>query len=554
MIVTETTKLYTSSMSIQSFNDISVENSKSRFNEFQRDGIIKDDCRFEDLAWNTTDEYSNIGLHFKFNLFAYTNNYEQIFKTPFDEFIVTVKVFILSLVGRNALSSIQTVLLDLRHITGIPADQVYRTNDLNIALPSLVGDFFNLFSRENDENPDLDRLIYTMDAYADAAYGGVSRKQRVLADFDTYLLFNDLMDDFWRSPISETHRLFYYPLYLWWRLTAVIPLRPRELLLTPRDCLCIQDNEYYLRLRRNKIKGSSRQISYKITDDYVVETYKIPKLLGEDIQKYLDLTSAFDDTDLDTLFVADPHYRHWGQSKHSNSRYFTYTNLRTLLRCFYDEVIVGTYRLRIVDTMLDNGTHLADGEIGRIRLGDTRHLALINLMQSGGTPVAAMMLAGHDSINMASHYYSNVEHMIECKTYKQFRRVQGGRVQYQLSVPSELPSREQYVSLANNGKCFSERFLSGEITDCLSSVGPDGEIGYCSSCPYYQRSGISYFDSDDIYKRNIMNDCDALARAVELVRTQQGNIEDIGEAILKLQSSSFSYERFLMEKNQKHGG
>ena len=317
MLIPTQKNLYSSSMSMISLSDLNVEDVKTRFEGFQRDGVINSDCKFDDPVWHTTDEYSNVGLHFKFNLFSYSNNYQQIFSLPFEGFVVSVKAFILSIMGRNALSSIQTVLLDLRHVIDVPVDQVYgTTNAINVSLPSLCGDFFNLFQTD-DNNFEIDRLVYAMDAYAEASFGGTGRKQRVLADFDTYLLFNDIMSDFWQSIINKDMRLFFYPLYLWWRLTAVIPLRPRELLLTPRDCLYAENGDYYLKLRRNKLKGSNRQISYKITDDYVVDTYKIPQSLGEDIQRYIEATAEFDDTDIGTLFIADPHYHHWGQCKHS---------------------------------------------------------------------------------------------------------------------------------------------------------------------------------------------------------------------------------------------
>lgn len=116
MLIPTQKNLYSSSMSMISLSDVNVEDVKTRFEGFQRDGVINSDCKFDDPVWHTTDEYSNVGLHFKFNLFSYSNNYQQIFSLPFEGFVVSVKAFILSIMGRNALSSIQTVLLDLRHV------------------------------------------------------------------------------------------------------------------------------------------------------------------------------------------------------------------------------------------------------------------------------------------------------------------------------------------------------------------------------------------------------------------------------------------------------
>ena len=46
-----------------------------------------------------------------------------------------------------------------------------------------------------------------------------------------------------------------------------------------------------------------------------------------------------------------------------------------------------------------------DHEINFIHIGDTRHIAMINLIAEGASPVTAMLLAGHDNITTSSHYF-----------------------------------------------------------------------------------------------------------------------------------------------------
>lgn len=86
----------------------------------------------------------------------------------------------------------------------------------------------------------------------------------------------------------------------------------------------------------------------------------------------------------------------------------------------------------------------------------------------------------------------------------------------------------------------------------MSAIGENGEIGYCPTCQYYRKGGASYFGSDDIYKRQMKDDCTALRDAIAIVRQGKGCIEDIGEALLKLRASSISYESYLMEKKLKN--
>ena len=557
MIMSER-NLISSVLATSVFSTELLEEAKERFAQLQGDSIIRTGCSFDDTVWATTDEYSNIGLHFKFNLFSYTSNYYPLLNIQMHQFVDALKTFILSLIGRYALATIQSFLLDMRHITLVPPDQIYAaTDEIHLSCPLLCADFFtSIYSKNEDEPPDdLDHLIYAMDTIGEISAFNSKRRQRTLADFDTYFLFNDILNDFWASELSNRVRLFYYPLYLWWQITAVIPLRPREFLVTQRDCLSIKDGEYYLSLRRNKLKGNKKMISYKLADDYVINSYKIPQRLGDQIQEYKNLTDGYDSTDIDTLFVTDTHYSQWRQKKHSDSRYLTYTNLRTILRYFYMEIIQKKYKLRIVEKP-ENDRHLLDDEIAQIHLGDTRHLALINLMQSGGTPVAAMLLAGHDSPDMASHYYSNLEHLIECRTYRLQRKVLGGKGEFQLAGSTIVPKETVPFPLGNGGMCFSSTFQNDDYSDCLETVGPNGEIGYCPSCPHYRNSGATYYDEEEIYKRNMKDDCIALTNAIEAVRKQHGaGVETLGSELLKLRASATTYELFLKEKTlTKNGG
>ena len=547
---TSAEKLFTSSLSIMSLDPATIQEARDLFVEYQFAGIIKTDCSFGDPIWYTTDEYANVGLHFSFNRFSY-EAYSSIFSLSFNDFLVHVKAFLLSLFGRLALSTLQSLLLDLRHIIDTEPSRIFAASEeINISCPNHCEEFFLMLPNAEDSQ-DINRLIDAMESYADINFGSQRRGQRALASFETYFLFDDIIKDFWASNPPLADRVFYFPLYLWWSFTAVIPLRPREFLLTPRECLSVgKDDHFYLKVRRNRLKGGHRAISYRLEEDYSFDTHKITVELGKDIQAYIDITAQFDKTDIDTLFVTDPHYYKWGRKKLSASRFLSYTNMNTILKYFYAEVICGKYGYRIVDQPAVG--HLADGEIQYIHLGDTRHIALINLMQQGGSPVTAMLLAGHSNTSMASHYYSNIKTLTEVKTYRQYRKLLSGNAQYHITPTVPLPETLPFSSLSDGGKCFSTAFSDGSIEDCLKTVGENGELGYCPACPFYRKNGISYWGSDDIYKQSLQEDCLALERAVSVVRKGKGCLEDIGEALLRLQASSASYEKYLTEKYQHY--
>ncbi|MBP3898794.1 MAG: hypothetical protein J6D57_13295 [Mogibacterium sp.] len=524
----------------------SIENAEIRFDELAALGVIRRDCSFDDPVWYTTDEYSNIGLHFTFDEESYGRHYREYFHLSFEDFLSYLKSYLTILFGKNALSTMQDFVLDVRHLIATDIDEVAdATARLSLSTPSLVSDFLSLLPEPYHDYKDIDLAL---DTYCARAFDNKDINQRTLADFDSYFLFDSILKDFWKAELSDDDRLFYYPLYLWWNVTAVIPQRPREFILTERDCISRNaDGSYMLRLRKNKLKGGNKSVSYNIENDYEVITLRIPENLGLEIERYIEMTEEYESTDLGTLFVSDPHYRKWGQRKHRDSRYFTYVNLRTVVRVFYQEVIEEIYGLNVYYRY--EPEHLRQGDICYIQLGDTRHIALINMMQQGGTPAAAMFLAGHDNINDAAHYYSNLSALTRCKTYcKHSLLVGSSGPEYQIIPPSYFPDRGEGVVLTDGGKCYSEKYKAGDFSDCYLISGPDGELGMCTSCTYYRPIGLSYFTSDDIYKRNLMDDCIALERAVSLVRSEKGGLEDIGEAVLRLSASSESYSRFLEER------
>ena len=545
MIVNNAEELFTSKISFSEFDALAVNEARSRFSDLQDRGIIKKNCVFDDVSWFTTDEYSNIGLHFKFNEFEY-KPYEEILDFELAEFVVYLKAYMVSLFGEIALETIQLFLLDIRHIVSMPPVYVYGNNsDLKLRQPRKCEAFFSSLPADSEE---LGQLISGLVAYGDLMYGMTEPRQRMLADFDTYFLFNDILEDYWASPLTDEQRLFYFPLVLWWKLTGVIPLRPREFLLTQRECLTKnEEGKYFLHLRRNQLKGGRKNLKYKIDEDYSVDTYQIPAALGMLIEEYIALTDKYSNTELDTLFVTDVHYKKWERSKPFTSRFLTYTNMVTILHYFYHEILHDKYGLTIVSNRIER--RLRKNEIGEIRLGDTRHIALINLMQEGGTPAVAMFLAGHLNTETASSYYTNISKFLECKISRQYRKVIGGQVEYAIShfVPKEVATVG--VLLESGSRCFSDAYKNGMISDCVNVIGPNGEIGYCPNCKYYSNVHNARPDKTEFYKRNIKDDCAALRDAIEVVRTGKGEESTIGEAMLRLQSSTLSYEAYLKEKS-----
>ncbi len=536
-------KIFETKISTQSSNLFDLSKALEIFRVNKEEKIILK-SNFEDNYWKMSDEYSHVGLDFSINKFYYKNSVFFSMGINENELILYLKCFILFSLKEYSLNTFRSFLNDIEKIIEIQDENI--DYSINIYNPCLVIDFFSFIPIENTEL--LDSLLESLDYYTDYFYEKNKSNMRKLATFDSYFLFNDIINDYWSQSISLKDRLFYYPLYLWWMITGIIPIRPREFILTPRNCIFIKEGEWWIKLRRNNIKGFNKSKSHKIDLDYRIEEYPITKEIADDINKYLDLTKDFESNELNTLFIADTHYHKWFYTKNIRSRYLTYANMNTILRYFYDEIIIGRYGLKLVNKEFEK-LRLNEYEIQYIHLGDTRVISMINVMLEGGTPALAMWLSGHESLSEGFNYYGNISMLIECRTYKEYRKVLQGNITY-YSLPikySEFKDKD-YIILENGDRCYSQNTINKSFIDCLKVSGPEGEIGYCPSCSWFRKNGANFFASEDKYKTNINESYKFLANAVQSVRKVNGNLEDIKVGLMKLQNTSFEYEQFLKEK------
>lgn len=538
-------KLFRKVNEIILFDDNMIESAKECFQDYVEKGIILT-TNFEENKWETTNEYSNVSFIFNLNKFQYKKFYELVFQLSFDDFVTYLKSFIVLSMEHHVLITLQAFLRDIKKLVKeLKVNEVFSLANMKISNPSVCIDFLSTLPCL--ESNELTQLIEQLDELLNVGYQLNTKKQRKLAQFQSYFLFNDIISDYWTKPLSDDERLFYYPLYLWWQITAVVPLRPREFLLTQRNCLTEKDGKYYLTLRRNNLKGKDKGVSHKISEDYYLTTYEVPFKLASEILNYLELTKDLSSTQLDTLFVTDSHYRKWKRIAGTKNRFLTYSNLNTILKYFFNEIVSQQYGYFVHH--INSPKQLEEHEINFIHIGDTRHIAMINLIAEGASPVTAMLLAGHDSVTTSSHYFSNLSQFIECRSYQLYRKLTNSQTSYSISkTHHKYTVNKNYVSLDNKGRCYSPRFAEGDYSDCLKVISSHAELGACTSCPFYRKAGKDYFSMDKTFKKSIDEEALIVDEAIKRVRQGKGNVEDIGEALLKLKTVSHSYQEYLTEK------
>ena len=551
-------KLFKIENYFETFDRDCVLRAKEVFDDYFDKGIILS-YDFDHKKWETTNEYANISLFFNISEFQYRRFYQSFFQLSYKEFINYLKSFIVFSMKQHVLRTLQQFLMDIKQIIkNTTKDTFLDLENISVKFPGLCIDFFSNLPCSDDSQ--LNQLLEQLDnkLTINLQKKQRSKQQRQLAQFQSYFTFNDILNDYWSQTLSKKERLFYYPLYLWWQITAILPLRPREFLLIQRNCLTEKDGKYFLTLRRNIIKGRDRLVAHKISEDYTLNTYEITNSLASEIKTYLILTENDRSTKLDTLFVTDPHYNRWGRRTGVNNRFLTYTNLNTILRYFFNEIISQKYGYQV--NYFSFPARLDENEINLIHIGDTRHIAMINLIAEGASPVTAMLLAGHEDVTTSSHYFSNLSQFIECRSYQMYRKLTSKNTNYAISKRQPFyKAQGQYITLENKGRCYSPRFAKGDYSDCLKVISEHAELGACTSCPFYRKAGKDYFSMDKTFKKSVDEKAMVVNEAIRKVRQGKGHIEDIGEALLKLKTVSNTYQDYLnakqlsLEENKSNG-
>ena len=182
---------------------------------------------------------------------------------------------------------------------------------------------------------------------------------------------------------------------LWWLITNIIPQRPTEFLLLRKDCLLTSqidgEDRYFITIYR--IKNNNNKESIEIDE----ATYNILNNIINKITTQIPNNSPY-------LFNIDFYYYHRPR-KHNRRKSNQRLNRRdfySILDDFYNEVVSGIYQVN---------------EIERVKFGDTRHFAIINMCLQGFNMLSVANMAGHQSIYTQNEYFSHAKHFATSYVY-----------------------------------------------------------------------------------------------------------------------------------------
>lgn len=513
---------YSRYLVVDRMDEENLGRAKENFAYYQQLGVITGGT-FDDDIWNVTDEKSRTSIRFNYSDDDYENHAQEWIECSSKCYREAAKAYIVFLMGSRALGALRGMATMFRNAVVEDFSDGLNFGDDGFHMAELL----RLIPGDSDIR---EAAIEKLEDSA-AAATKVRGRQRKLLDFSSYFHFSDALNDFWATA-DDREKLFYFPLYLWWNLTAVLPLRVTEFLVMPRECIQKTAQGYLVTVRRTRLKGGHTLMTYHLDDDYVKKAYPISDKIAGEICWYREKTSQDVPPPIDVLFYMAPYksYR-----KDAEQEVFNYDCLVHTRDDFYKYVLVGK-------------------GIPVVKPGDTRHIAMMNLIISGGSPRICMELAGHVNMGISSHYYSNMSALVECATYELYRRNKKGTAA--VISGSSIYSLERTENLIKipDGWCCSTKRKEMDVSDCIMAVNTLGEIGDCKCCRHFrpERQGVHLdFLDTELGKEKVTADSWFLMHMVEAVRQGIGCREDLRQAMLRLQQSCSHYSECLLKQYEE---
>lgn len=521
-----TNRAYIRQMIVSEISEDNLKLAQTLFMEYRKKNVILNES-FNDDVWILSNQKEKYTVSFSFSEVAFYRNASKWIGCNNVCYKNCTKAYLIFSLGALSLDSLKEIQKQFLKVAESNFDAILQITVLAKHVLELLKIIPGRTDKREQAIEKLDENISLI------KYKRNSGEQRDLADFNSYFEFEELINEFWEVANAE-EKIFYFPLYFWWKLTSILPLRPSEFLLTPRKCLEVGRNgEKILKIRRTKLKGGTEKITYRIDGDYELKKYVITEALFIEINNYINATQNMKLSEIGTLISREPYCNHVKNSIKIKDRYFSYSDICITLEYFYEEHVKNSGR-----------------KIEKINLGDTRHLAMASLIITGGSPIICKELAGHSDINISSHYYTNISNLVECMTLNRYRKQKGKTaiIQGENYYKCSLPRIKHRVS---EGWCDYDEIRNGDVSECSKVIDENGQIGNCNYCKHYwpdvQGLRLEFFD--EVKGKNKVDfDCVFLMKMIELTRKGIGCSENIERALLRLQRSSDHYGKCLWEK------
>lgn len=340
----------------------------------------------------------------------------------------------------------------------------------------------------------LDNITFTHDKH----------KSRDLPCYQSIILFDCIINDF-ISKHNISEKIKYYPILIWWTLSSVIPLRPGEIYQLPKSCIFEDNGKFYIHIERLKNKFKRKKLSKPIVKDFEIkqETYEV-------ICNYINFINEFDDGKL--LFSTNILQKCSFTTNTVNKevKNINANLMKAIYRHFLKEVVEEIYGYHIVPL----GQRVNDNDIERIKMGDVRHLTIINMMMMGYNPLYIMELAGHTKLDTQMGYYNHVETFATAKTnvLKNMIMKNKALAPYGIDKPGDINDSDTPINGLVQRELLGSSYYSLPLVmkgkgRCKNTNAPVGCVSNgCLFCKYFISEENLTNESYDYKKKQLDND------------------------------------------------
>lgn len=452
---------------------------------------------YDDDIWYLTDQKANYRLVFNYRHDALASVCEKN-EVRYEDFVDDLKVYALIRVGTCSLASLRKMVSYVIDQTITSSYYLLDTapDASDVSQTMYYTEFVRLIAPTRTTYIEMCDWLIANVRTRNATVLRAQQHPCALNEFQSYFKFDSFLREWWAQWANEQRKLYYFPLFLFWVLTTILPLRVTEFCFLPFNCIYEQGETFHIIIRRSRLKGPNEDYpkihSYTIEGDYTTHSYEIPKWLYNEIDWYRRLSEGYP-RNYQLLFSVD-----FMKSLQKDTRaacenvVFDSENLGDLLKSFYAEVIIEKYHMEIVSEedlevrfqTTDGSYELYDNEIMMILAKHTRHLAMINLILRGCNPILIKEFAGHTNGATSYNYYGNISKTVRCVTKILYDKSKNRRQQKKntnITTPNPLSlmidENEEYIEV-DAGKCYSKNLLRSNPYDC-SMCGGD-----CQNCGY----------------------------------------------------------------------
>ena len=379
------TKIF-SSNAVLKYSSANYSDILSNFESLKEDNIIISGS-FQDDKWLC----NYVGTHRKVTI-----DFKQFKK--YKEFLLPIKTLATYLLKQNVARTVQRILKDIA--VGMKETNMFNLENVNL-FEEYLDNMESVYKRYQYARNNARFLTFlNYDVYEEyievlSKFERPDNKTRGLVAFSDLIFFGEVINSFELNS-NEEENFGYFPVLLWWRLTNIIPMRPSEFVEIITGCLKTVNGKHFITIPRKKLDIKDYG-SLEIEDmlpiseciyNMIYKAQQIKKQLG-DTSEYL----------FSKTFVSS-----FGKIKHRKLEHWTSdTQINVMINKFYDEIVIKQYN--------------ANPDIERIKPGDTRHYAFINMRLQGFNPLTIARIGGHTRLKTQQHYFSHIKEYSDSYVY-----------------------------------------------------------------------------------------------------------------------------------------